>query len=500
MYSNSEYSSLLAKYNRAVGENLSLKDQLRQNNQRMSERETEIKHDNDLIRGLCEEILAKDNSEMVVGTEYSWSRMSIYELIERTTSSYRKYNRERSELMMQLADLAEERAEQIAGLCEQIEQMQHMYSELDDSNRGPDIKPEKVVDVPKVQAATETPEEKPMPSCESITIEDRDVTDSMTSTMVDAIKISESVKITPPSIPVSEPRKLVEKVKKEREKAHKADKIDLMDLNKTISKFNPAMKEIVHIIGETGFSFYLDIHKKFCERCKDLEIGTSEPRIRAAIDLLTRGGIIHQDSFDSPLKGKIKLMKLSASGGAVYKELFGSTPVVSELDRIILEHDNTQHGYGIRELAEILEASGKYKSVTWMNGRQPIALENGQSVIPDIIARTNRYIEYFEYERANHTYPDFQAKLSKLSHISKFINIIVQNINQLDAILKDVERWGKESGASKQRKVIVRMSTVKYYATHEPGTRKGWFYEYNTETGQTTNLSEKNETAQQGEG
>ena len=488
MYSNSEYSSLLAKYNRAVGENLSLKDQLRQNNQRMETRETEIKRDYDSIRAICEEILSKDNDEMVVGTEYSWSRMSIYELIERTTISYRKYNRDRAELMMRLADLAEERAEQISSLCEQIEQYKNMYETGNQNEEAPASQQE--------QSNKEAPaEQERTVECESIKIEDDDLTNAMMSSMVDAIRLNESVKVTPPVIPISEPRAMVERTKKVKEKVSKAVKPALIDLNEVKSKFNNVMNEIIHVMGETGASLYPDIRDKVSERCNDLEKGISESRIRAAVNELVQSGTIQKGSFHSPLKGNINIMKLTLQGNMIYKDLFGSKAVISEMDMITAEHDNTEHGYGIKELAEVLEASGKYRAVTWKNGRKPIVLKDGQSVIPDIIAKTDKYTEYFEYERANHTYPDFQVKLTKLSHISRYINIVVQNTPQLDAILKDVERWGKESEVPKQRKVIVRISTVKYYSTHEPGTKNAWMYEYNTETGKTTNLSENNESA-----
>ena len=71
MYSNSEYSSLLAQLNRANAEIMNLKDQVRYYREHKEEREAEIKRDNGFIRSFCEKVLSKDSDEMVTGREYS---------------------------------------------------------------------------------------------------------------------------------------------------------------------------------------------------------------------------------------------------------------------------------------------------------------------------------------------------------------------------------------------------------------------------------------------
>ncbi len=75
MYSNSEYSSLLAQLNRANAEIMNLKDQVRYYREHKEEREAEIKRDNGFIRSFCEKVLSKDSDEMVTGREYSWSSL-----------------------------------------------------------------------------------------------------------------------------------------------------------------------------------------------------------------------------------------------------------------------------------------------------------------------------------------------------------------------------------------------------------------------------------------
>ncbi len=482
MYSNIEYSKLLAKYNRVVSENISLRDQLQQNNRRMAEREARIKHDNDMIRSICEEILSKDNNEMVVGEEYSWDRMSVSELIERTILSYRKHNRERTELILKLVDLTDERADQIDSLTEQIEQLEHMY----DSKGKPDNIPASSVSDPENEKKTEDESAK----CgDRITIGPEDCINDMLDAVVDAMKITESVHIKPPPIPISEPREKIERIKSEKKKVKESMKIDVTPIKVHIDKMNPIMKEIVLVMGEIGLSVYMEIRDEVLKRCGDTMPGISEQRIRAGITQLESMNIVQKNTFCSPLRGNLNIARLTVTGMTVFKELTGKLPVISEMERIVKEHDNIEHGYGIRELADILENSGKYSSVTWMNGRKPIQLKDGQSIIPDITAKTAGRIEYFEYERANHSFPDLKVKLNKLASITKYINIVVQNTDQLNAMLRSVEKWAKERDSSVPHKCLVRLSTIKYYSQHEPGTDMAWMYELNTETGELVSVS-----------
>ena len=468
MYSNSEYSSLLAQLNRANAEIMNLKDQVRYYREHKEEREAEIKRDNGFIRSFCEKVLSKDSDEMVTGREYSWSSLSIDMLIEKAEHSYDKHNRERTKLLMKLVDLNDDKDCKIKSLMEQLEQFEHMYG-----NRG-DEEEESESD----QVAPQTADEVKA-ACEEIRIDSVDMTNDMIDSVVDAIKINESVNITAPPVPISEPREKIERIKKEKKKIKESSKIAVLDITESINKVNSIMKEIIIVIGETGMSVYNEILDEVLNRIGDtLSSGFKDKQVRRHFKFLEDQHLIHKDSITTPLKGIVCLARLTAIGGMIYKEFTGKTAVTAEKDLVIQEHDNLEHGYGIKEFAEILENCGKYKNVCWMNGRKKIELKNGSSVIPDIIAEKEKHTEYFEYERATHSFPDMRVKLNKLSSLTQYINIVAPQIAQVKTLLEVVQKWAEESEIP--RKCFVRLSTVKYYSD-SPGTYKAWMYEYDAE-------------------
>lgn len=129
MIANAEYNNLLNKFNRVVAQNNDLQEQLKQHRAHMEKREQAIKIDFDKVRKLCEAILSKDRDEMVVGAEYAWRNIAIRDLIEKAMDSYAKYNKERSAMLLKIADLAEDRLKQIESLTDQISQMEIMAKE-----------------------------------------------------------------------------------------------------------------------------------------------------------------------------------------------------------------------------------------------------------------------------------------------------------------------------------------------------------------------------------
>lgn len=64
-----------------------LEEQMRIRQKQWDQREVESKTTEKLMRELCEDILAKDSKEMVLGTDYSWSSIQINELIRKSKQS-----------------------------------------------------------------------------------------------------------------------------------------------------------------------------------------------------------------------------------------------------------------------------------------------------------------------------------------------------------------------------------------------------------------------------
>jgi len=482
MVSNSEYSNLLNKYNRLVAENNDLKDQMKQSKARMQEREATIKIENDLIRKLCEEILAKDSNEMVVGTEYSWSNLPMRTLIEKTSESYKRYNSERNKLLLKISDMAESRAEEIEDLTAQIQQMQLMMSE-----RGTVVTQEEVKkELEKQQFEAEAKqnstyavkEAEEEGNVELIYTEDEDVTVETTKAAREALEINASMQVTEHSIPVSDSRLKINNLKKEKAIVEELNKAHVINLGDYQKKFNDVMYKVLECIGGKGTSLYNEIEEEVLKACEEAEIVTSTARIRAAVQNLVQMGILEKQSLSTPLTPRQNVSYLSLTGHRIYTELYGHVPQLSEYETLSKEHDNAEHGYGIQEIARIMLATGKFKKVEYMNGRHPIVIKGGGGVayVPDIMATTDSYKMYIEYERGTHTQPDFENKLEKMMAVTRFLNIIVTTADVKEVIIKKALIWIEKIGRQKLKGRKLCISTARYFADHDPGSPNSWMY------------------------
>ena len=99
--------------------------------------------------------------------------------------------------------------------------------------------------------------------------------------------------------------------------------------------------------------------------------------------------------------------RLTEVGHRLYKEKYQETPVLSELDTIISQHDNPSHGYGIKALWQILSESGQFDSVSMDRKENTIQLRRGGLYIPDIIATKDGVPMYLEYECGTHVQAEF---------------------------------------------------------------------------------------------
>ena len=78
------------QYHMVVARCKDLEEQMRIRQKQWDQREVESKTTEKLMRELCEDILAKDSKEMVLGTDYSWSSIQINELIRKSKQSFTK--------------------------------------------------------------------------------------------------------------------------------------------------------------------------------------------------------------------------------------------------------------------------------------------------------------------------------------------------------------------------------------------------------------------------
>lgn len=488
MISNAEHNNLLNKYNRLIAENKDLREQMKQRKNQSDEQMGENKAILDLIRSLCEDILGKDRSEMVVGTEYSWSFLSIKKLITKARDSYHRYNKERSDMLIKIADVADERRQMIEDLQEQIERMETMYKE-----RGTAITAEEA----KAELEKEHYEENALQkadlavqeaaaagSCEMIFQEEEDITNEVIKAHKEAYEIAASAKITQKSIPISEPKKKIEAKKQEKKRIDGINKSHIVNLGDYQKQFNENMYAVIEFIGKTGTSICQTIENTVFENLVNQGVKTSQARVRGAVHQLFAMNILEKMDLSTPMKPKGRIVRFTIQGHALYKEIYKEPPEQSEWDRIVIEHDNVEHGYGIMEIVEKMQECPEFKSVSGNNRRNPITFKDGQMIAPDIIAQTAKYKMYIEYEQGTHTQADFNAKMNKFVQLTRFLYIITPSNDIQSLVVEKINHWVQTRSPESLKGVKAFITTSKYFCRNGPAKPEAWQLEIKLATGE----------------
>lgn len=447
-------------YHRQIAETKDLREQIKEKEVAWSKKEKDYKKTEVLVRELCEDILAKDRAEMRLGEEYSWSRVPIDKLIQKTKKTFVEYNEERTKILNKVLDNLEERRDEVESLENQIERMY---------NQGISKK-ETPVSIEEIKDEME--EEKRQKDAVS-QIADKNVREAALNGKIDAVVTEETDSLEEldlvnqliedsgmqipmeNSIPVTPQKEIADTIRKKKQaQKKKSYRINLGDYEKKMSTIS---WRIMELIGIDGISTYSQIEEAvITESNGDI----TKSRLRMTVRGLTSMGIIRDEKVNIPLKPKMMVYYLTDMGNALFEEKYGKAPVLSEAEKIIAEHDNLIHGYGIKTLADLIRSFGIYKEVLDYNRKNPIKLSDGNSYIPDIIGSYGKQKDYFEYERGHHTQTDFNRKCNKMTKVSRFLNFIVPNKDVMEHLIKQVQAWIKSRGINTLKNVKIRITTV----------------------------------------
>jgi hypothetical protein len=511
-----DYSTLLNKYNRIVAAYNTLSSQIKDKERLWREREQAISVTAAHARALCEEILAKDPNEMVLGRGYSWGGVEIDRLFEKARESFRTYNSNRTDLMRRLADESEERRLTIEGLERQIVSsgaLGRMKDEDAAAEGRPDPEDGDGEDTgyPAPEKSTTHMPEKPKPAPENaqttavpapyaiqkaadtgrvemIIEEDADFTVVDEADADAARNLSETLsRLGARDIPVHPSRK---KAKKKQEAAERKQEAYLVNLADYKSKMTGAMWIALDAIGTYGISRYGPLEQKIKELW-DASLYKQESiaegkyaimngsRVRFALQGLEQMNVTASEQVSDGLRSKFFVWSLTPMGSMLYKDRHGKEAVLSERDRIVAEHDNLEHGYGIAALAEMLRESGSYKKVSDSPRENKITLEGNVSYIPDITAEVGGekpFTVYIEYERGRHSQDNFNIKMRKMCRVTRYLNIVAQN---KDAEQKSVTRaceWVKSEGRAALKGKKIRISTIASLKDKDAKLDASWYW------------------------
>ena len=361
-------------------------------------------------RELCEKILAKDRREAKLGYEYSWSNLSIRELCMKASEFFDKYNSDRSAAMFQVQSRYEEALKRIDELEAQISALQDENLEI--SSQGVAL----------------------------IIEEGKDFTDDegRIVNIAETIKMCEEYKVSSSSIPTYESSEKSKLLKEHRTKEYLASLEIVANLE---GKLTPDMWIVIEKMGRRGVSKTTDIIKE-CGLA-----GVAEKNTRKCLDTLEGLNIVECQKLTAAFPSAFSIYKLTDNcGKQIFENHFQTRVRESEWEKIVKEHDNVFHGYGIMQIADLLRASKKFVNVTEFNRDKPISIDDGAGFfVPDIILEAgNKAKLYIEYETGNSNSRDIALKLTKMSQCASYIMIIVKSQAAILSKYNTVaEKWVK---------------------------------------------------------
>ena len=249
----------------------------------------------------------------------------------------------------------------------------------------------------------------------------------------------------------------------------------VVDIGALKSAMTPVMWLYVQVVGDTGFTEYAEIRGEIIKRSQKKP---SDSTVYNAHNSLLSSGLITAQKILCGNRWFLGV-ELTQTGTQIYAEQFGKAPVESEMRRLIREHDNVNHGYAIKDVARILEDSGKYKSVSARRRANTIALGENRRCIPDIVCCGDGVIDYFEVDCGNHLQSDFNDKCNKLKSITKNLHFIAPTRDDMmDKLKPQIEKWISACGgpyALAQSGITVYLTSI-----HDFSAGK-WAYIYNME-------------------
>lgn len=473
-----DYETLHSRYMIALARAQDLQEQLTTKQNQWAEREEQFATTEKITRELCENILAKDRDEMKLGKEYAWDNIPIQELVRKSITVHKNYVNSRKDLLSKIMDVAEKRRQELDGLKDQISVMktgasQAVALKMDEIDSiveaGQGQEPshpghEKQGNIhPNGEDISKMPKNTPVIAMDS----DDDfsaIEEEMMQSMADKEK---EMRIGPKSPIVTENQKRVRKKKQMKEKADAIHDVNIAEYEKNM---DDTQWEIVKTMGEGGISVYKEIENKVLSE----KPAISKNKVRVALSLLSSAGVIQTTKIEIP-KGSCTICQLTDMGERIFKREFKSPPVKSEAARVKAEHDNFKHGYGILYCADLIRNSGYFHDVSEYNRKHPIHLEGCSDYIPDITCTgEDGNIMYIEYECANHSQANFNAKCQKMCCVTSTLNFIVPNREVEEEIKGQVTKWVENRGIASLEHVKVRITSAKQLKGRDIREDSGW--------------------------
>jgi len=224
----------------------------------------------------------------------------------------------------------------------------------------------------------------------------------------------------------------------------------LLEIDRYLDTLPDSHKLVIQMIGEYGVSRNQELR----ELMEKDPIGNREffkgnkfsyQDMSATVKTLRDGGFLDAEKVKLGSRGgyNFTVYELTTLGKAIYKSITHKKPVVSEKKLITNQHASLEHGFLIKDCAQIFAEMG----YTVFTERKDVSvkLPDGKRKDFDFIMEKDGNRSYIEVERGTHTDDDFFDALDKMYQITNEFFFIAPNEEKLFGKTKvQVFKWIKE--------------------------------------------------------
>lgn len=252
-------------------------------------------------------------------------------------------------------------------------------------------------------------------------------------------------------------------------------KMYVQDLDKIKDQLKDVHWDAFQKIVESGISEMSKARKIICDEVRDNGEYISADKASRIIKHLVTLMLFSQSKINTGMRW-FMVLTLTDAGTKIYAERFRKNPVETEYQKIVREHGNATHGYIIKDVAQILKDTGKYRSVSMSRKGNLVRMPDGRVSIPDIVCCLPNGIEYYEVECGNHHQSDFNDKCDKLKSFTQNLFFVAPNRETVEKRMKPmIEAWIKETGRSQ----LLLSGVVVYLTSISDLAKQSWSYVYN---------------------
>lgn len=452
------------------------------------------------VSAFCYLLLDGQYAKDQLGGGNSIKDKAVFELMEYTEQQHRLLNQKEREFLIGVSTQIQQKNQEIEGLKAQLSRYilkERQLKMMADDGGIPEPDEDETPAPPKGDAAKTAPDLKPFASSRPSADQDNKPNSIMRMAVIDDDD-DVSVPTTPSAPPApsrqpdekkspvqraretirAEDRKRADEVKPvvqtvvedappkedpilsklketiEQKTEQKQQELEVLahvvDLKTTIAKIDEKTLgwDVIEAIGTHGLSEQKDIGLIIANS------GKSTSSLRPDTDHLLAMDVIEREQINVGRRWFFAY-ELTDLGSRIYLEKYKRSPVECEKQILKKQHTTALHGYCIKDTANVMTGLLGYDEASTDRRTNSMKLYNGQTYIPDVIAKKKdgAVVDYIEVELGHHTQKDFNIKCDKMRMVSKNLFFVVPDAETMHKILvKQIGQWVLEKGGKEKLK------------------------------------------------